>query len=157
MKKYSEAEVNKLISSFTSKKLPVNEWTHEAHVIVAIWHNWNFGFNEALEMVRSKIISYNESVGTLNTENSGYHETLTVFWMIHTKSFVNENNFSSIEEASNAILNSEISLKNIPFEYYTKEILFSPIARKKWVNGDLKEISLINDKDQTKLIFYYEE
>ena len=40
-----------------------------------------YGRDEALCRARGNIARYNEAQGGKNTEDSGYHETLTVFWM----------------------------------------------------------------------------
>lgn len=135
-------EIDKLISQFSTGTLPKDEWTHEAHIIVAIWHNLEFGFEAALEEVRSKIISYNEVVGTPNTDVSGYHETLTVFWMTLTKNFLIKHRGVGIEEACRLFLSSEQAVKVKPFQYYTQELLFSKRARKSWVNGDIQKLEL---------------
>lgn len=142
----TEAQINKLVLEFTKKILPKSEWTHKAHIVVAFWHNWNFEFSIALDMVRQKIIRYNESVGTENTDTSGYHESLTVFWMILTKNYLSENNFQEIEDACSVFFKSENSLKNIPLEFYSKEILFNNKARKEWVNGNIKQIEITDKK-----------
>ena len=40
---------------------------------------------EATSRIREGIQHYNRSVGTINSDHSGYHETLTVFWMAIVK------------------------------------------------------------------------
>ncbi|MEM6696787.1 MAG: hypothetical protein AAF806_06575 [Bacteroidota bacterium] len=141
-------QIEELIEAFSNKTLPISEWTHEAHIIVAFWHNWHYDFHDAFAMVRKKIIAYNESVGTPNTNTSGYHETLTRFWMTLTKNHILENNHSTLDKAcSSFIILSNLS-KFIPLEYYTKDILFSKEARKKWVNGNIKELQLLKSSFQ---------
>ena len=64
--------------------------------------------------------------------------------MIYTKNILLEKNFSSLKEACQ-YFNAEVNFhKTIPFQYYSKEVLFSTKARKEWVNGDLKAIRLLN-------------
>ena len=134
-----------LITHFESGQLPKSEWTHQAHIIVAFWYNWHYSFAEALERVRQGIIAYNEAVGTPNTDDSGYHETLTVFWMRLARSFLQRNQPSSLENACTAFLESEDALKTSPFTYYSRELLFSKHARKEWVEGDLQEVPEVSD------------
>lgn len=136
----TETQINGLVFTFTQKTLPKSEWTHAAHIVVALWHNWHFEFDEAFTMVKRKIIAYNEAVGTPNTESSGYHETLTMFWMILTSNHLRIKEFQSLEEACSTFLESTDALKTIPLEYYSKELLFSKIARRKWVRSDLQQI-----------------
>ena len=145
MEEISATAITDLVSRFSDKSLPKGEWNHRAHIIVAMWHNMNYDFDTALDLVKSKIIAYNVSVGTLNTDDSGYHETITIFWMILTKSFLSKYPSLQIAEACHLFLHSEYASKSYPLEYYSREVLFSKEARKKWVNGDIQKISPISN------------
>src|SRR5262249_36167166 len=76
----SEAELSRFLAQWRAGTLPKSEWTHAAHVAVAACHLFDRPQDQALEEIRSGIIHYNASVGTANTDHSGYHETLTRFW-----------------------------------------------------------------------------
>ena len=141
MKKLSTEEINRLVSQFSNKTLPKNQWTHQAHIVVGLWHNYHYDFDEALELVKSKIKAYNLSVGTANMDDSGYHETITIFWMRLTKFFLMDHPNKEIEEICNLFLKSTYASKTYPFEYYSRECLFNKKARKEWVDGDLKLVS----------------
>ena len=84
----TNSNITILVTKFSNKTLPFTEWNHRAHLIVGLWHNMNYNFDHALELVKSKIKEYNISVGTPNTDDSGYHETLTIFWMLVTKIYI---------------------------------------------------------------------
>ncbi len=137
------SELLNFITQFSECSLPKAAWTHEAHLIVAIWHNWHFPYEEAFEQVKAKIIAYNEAVGTANTDTSGYHETLTRFWMILSRNFLSKNSFSGVEEACTAFTQSEYADKAIPLAYYSRERLFSAQARHQWVQGDQQALQLL--------------
>lgn len=149
MKRFSAEEINDLVSKFSQKSLPIDEWNHQAHIIVGLWHHMNYDFETAIDLVKSKIKAYNLSVGTLNTDDSGYHETLTIFWMSVTKTFLLQHASAQIEEVCHRFLQSEYASKNYPFEYYSRAVLFSKKARKEWVDGDIKQMStfIIIQKD----------
>jgi hypothetical protein len=136
--------IEKLALKFSNKSLPKDEWTHQAHLQVAFWFNWNHQFDEALRIVRELIISYNESVGTVNSNTSGYHETLTVFWMIITRNFLTENKYTSVDKAYEDFQLSSYHLKDLPYQYYSHIVLFNEQARKEWEDGDIKRVLLIN-------------
>ncbi|MEM7367733.1 MAG: hypothetical protein AAF587_03965 [Bacteroidota bacterium] len=142
MEKMSAEAIHRLVSAFTDLSLPKSAWTHQAHLIVGLWHHKNHDFDTALELVKRKIKAYNLAVGTQNTDDSGYHESLSIFWMIIIKSFLNRHPLLSLEEACNSFLKSRYAATTLPFEYYSKEVLFSKKARKTWVNGDIQNISL---------------
>ena len=98
MKAYHHQEIHQLITQFQTLTLPKTNWTHAAHLIVAVWHNWHYDPLLAFQMVKQRIIAYNEAVGTVNTDTSGYHETLTRFWMEKTGEFLEKHPFSSVED-----------------------------------------------------------
>ena len=140
MKNYSEKEVNALIERFEKRKLPKLEWTHEAHLVVAIWYCNQYHLEEALDLVRNYIIKHNESVGTENSDTEGYHETITRFWLIMARQFLREIKESPLAEKCNALINSEMGKSSYPLTYYSKELLFSVKARHNWVEPDLKAL-----------------
>jgi hypothetical protein len=67
MNRNSIDEIEELVTKFSEKSLPKEEWTHQAHIKVALWHSFNYEFEYALDLVRTKIKTYNISVGTPNT------------------------------------------------------------------------------------------
>ena len=73
-----------LATAFHERTLPKAEWTHHAHLKVGMWTLLRFPSDESLNRLRVAIRSYNESVGGINSESAGYHETITAFyvWLI---------------------------------------------------------------------------
>ncbi|GAA3632215.1 hypothetical protein [Flavivirga jejuensis] len=142
MEELSKKEIENLVEKFIDKTLPKTQWTHEAHIVVALWHNLNYNFHDAIKLIKTRIKNYNLAIGTQNTISSGYHETLTIFWMIITKDFMYRNDHKNIKIACNDFLQSTEALKETPFQFYTKEILFSAKARRTWVNGNLKKLEI---------------
>lgn len=139
---YSQQQIENLILKFKNTSLNKPEWNHEAHIIVAIWYNWHYTFEQALKIVRTNIKAYNESVGTPNTEISGYHETLTVFWMTLTKNFLAYNFHDKIDNAINEFLKTREADISTTSAYYSNEVLFSKKATREWINGNKKPINL---------------
>ncbi len=81
-----------LISQFEACALPKSFWTHQAHLTIALHYIidspdiWS-----AICRIKDGIIAHNRSVGTLNTGQKGYHETITVFWVFQLHQFWREN------------------------------------------------------------------
>lgn len=142
MKEYTQSELESIVTEFNNRSLSKSDWNHNAHVIIAIWHNLNSPFPQAIKLVRDKIKRYNEYVGTANTEDSGYHETLTILWMTLSKNYILEFPNKNFKDLTNQFLNTIESKKDIVFHYYSKEVLFSKAARKRWVDGDLNQVNL---------------
>ena len=132
---YDEEAIESLVDRFNSQTLPKNEWTHEAHIIVAFWYSSRYTDAEALIKVRNAIRNYNTAVGTINSDSSGYHETLTVFWLRIVRKYLSGKN-GRIEASLNNFIAEGNADKGLPLKFYTREILFSVQARKNWVAPD---------------------
>lgn len=134
-------EVLSLLRRFDDCTLPRDEWTHAAHLTVALWHLLEYDWAEAVSRVRLGIRRYNAAHGIRTTPTGGYHETLTLFWMRRVRTFLDDgrNEARSLVALANdlgAALDSRL-----PLEYYTRERLFSTEARAAWVEPDLKSLS----------------
>ena len=68
------AGIAAFIDDFEARRLQKSRWTHQAHLLVGLWYLSRHEPAEALAMVRERIRAHNESVGTPNTDRSGYHE-----------------------------------------------------------------------------------
>ena len=67
----------KTVEQFDAATLPSWAWTHEAHLICGLSILARFGIENAPNEMRERILKYNESVGKINSDTSGYHETIT--------------------------------------------------------------------------------
>ncbi|WP_255065512.1 hypothetical protein [Lacihabitans sp. LS3-19] len=134
-----------LVKRFNKCSLPKEQWTHEAHLVVAIWYCKNYALEKALNLLRFQIKFYNTSVGTPNSHTRGYHETLTRFWLLIAAMFVKSYSGKSFEETADAILASPFANRGLALDYYSQEVLFSLKARKSWVEPDLQKLPLDNE------------
>jgi hypothetical protein len=132
--------ISNLIEGFERRTLPAAQWTHEAHLITGLWYNFNHSALEAICILRSGIISYNISSGGINTPEKGYHETLTLFWSRILSDFVTRNQGLTLVELCDKFLKSEWSSKDLPLQYYSRDLLFSLQARALWVAPDLRNL-----------------
>lgn len=140
---FTEKEITSLISRFISRKLPKAEWTHQAHLVVAIWYSRNYNFEASLKLVRAAIINHNLSVGTPNSETEGYHETITKFWLLMARTFIKNKSTQSVPELCNEFIASGFTSTNLPLEYYSPDVLFSLEARRIWVEPDLRGVNTL--------------
>lgn len=69
------------IKGFEEGTYPKEQWTHQAHVAMAAWYLTGYPLPEATRIIRAAIPAYNVAQGGKNTETSGYHESLTIFWI----------------------------------------------------------------------------
>jgi hypothetical protein len=70
----NDPDVDGLAAGFVACTLPREAWTHAAHLIVGMWHVDRYGADEALLRLRAGIRRLNESHGTPNSDDDGYHE-----------------------------------------------------------------------------------
>jgi len=82
------SETERIARALSDCALPKLEWTHHAHLRAGLWHVLEYGPVAALDLLRQRISVYNESVGTANTDSSGYHETLTRFYVVVIDQFL---------------------------------------------------------------------
>lgn len=135
----TRGEIENLVSAFEACSLPKSQWTHRAHLLVALWYNLRYDADEALRLVRERIRRYNEAVGTANTETSGYHETITVFYMWAVRRFLADTLAgASLVEVANALVSGRCAEKDFPFTYYSRARLLSAEARRQFVEPDIK-------------------
>lgn len=66
------------LQRFAAGTLPKTEWNHAAHLAVAAATIHGGG---GAAQVRDRILAYNATQGILSTPDSGYHETITCFWV----------------------------------------------------------------------------
>ena len=112
---------------------------------MALWYIYNHPLPEAKALIKEGIKRYNVSQGGKNTEDSGYHETITELYIrliaLYQLQFPDPGDL----EAPLAQLESQPFVqRDFPFQFYSKELLMSREARIRWVEPDLKPISLLS-------------
>lgn len=134
-------EAGELVNGFENGTLPKEKWTHEAHFVMALWYTYHRPLQQARKLIKEGIKNYNLSVGGKNTDDSGYHETITELYIQiivqYQLSFTNNYDFDFLLEQ---LFDQEFLNKEFPFKYYTKEWLLSKKARKQWVEPDRKDL-----------------
>jgi len=127
-----------------ARTLPREEWTHEAHLAACTWIVRDRpDINPKTEMP-SIISSYNESVGGVNDESQGYHETITQVYIAGVKAHLAEvGNEVPLYKAVNSLLLSGRGRRDFPLKFYSKELLFSVLARLGFVEPDRASLDQI--------------
>ena len=133
-------EVERLVREFEACTLPSERWTHEAHLTVALWYLTRHADAEATRLIRAAIQRYNLSRGVEMTRESGYHETITLFYIRAIRRYLNDaNEARTFAELLDGLL-AACGARNFPFEYYSRERLLSWEARTGWLEPDLKSL-----------------
>lgn len=130
-----------LVSKFQDKTLDVFDWTHEAHAVVCLYYLSRYDKKAALPLVRTAIRSYNDVTEKPNTETSGYHETMTVFWLYHIQKCCTRNGKVHFDQATmdDMLWNEQVIGRNVWLTYYSKTLMVSTQARMAFVAPDIKD------------------
>ena len=129
--------IEAFVREFEACRLPKARWTHNAHLLVALWYLTQNTPDETLAILRVRIRAHNESVGTVNSDSSGYHETLTRLYLRGVNDHIAQHAGASLPESLAALLRSPLADKEWPLRFYSRGRLFSVAARHGWVEPDL--------------------
>src|SRR4029077_8353785 len=102
----SERQLQRFVEAWKAGKLPKAEWTHAAHVAMAAYFAFDRAAEATFAIMKAGILHHNTSVGTPNTEDNGYHETLTRFWSSEIGEFVRAGRYTSRWEAVRAAVSA---------------------------------------------------
>jgi hypothetical protein len=135
------SEAKELIGQFEKGTLPKEKWTHEAHFVMALWYCCQQPLPLALEAIKEGIKKYNVSVGGKNTDHSGYHETITLFYTRLIVNYVLQaGTGNQFENKLEDLWQQAFLQKDFQFKYYSRDLLMSAAARKEWIDPDLQPL-----------------
>lgn len=129
----STEDIIHFIKEFENGTLPKARWTHQAHFVAAFWYLWKHPYDEALHIMRQRIRAYNDAVGTINSDTSGYHETLTRLYLQGVEGHMKRHAELAPVDSLNALLDSPLARRDWPMQFYSRERLFSVEARRDWI------------------------
>ena len=132
----NDAEVERIVRLFHERRLPRPEWTHRAHLCVALWHLCSKDGAEVLDTLREGICAYNVASGVPNTETRGYHETLTRFWVRTAARFYETADKSLLLYVLSNRLYAAFGDADLPLRHWHRDALMSPPARRAWLEPD---------------------
>ena len=134
----SDAAVRRVGEGLLSRTLPRAEWTHEAHLAASLWI-----IAERPEIAPERdlpdiIRRYNESVGGVNDDTQGYHDTITCAFLHGVRLFLAKADAGErLHRLVNQLLRSPMGSRDWPLHFYSPERLFSVEARRSFVTPDL--------------------
>jgi hypothetical protein len=138
----SPEELDVLVRKFGNSTATSAEWTHAAHLAVAAVYVRRYGAEAAFERFRDGILNLNEAHGTPNTDTRGYHETITRAYMTLIGEFVAGRAAEDEFACADALLESPLAGRDALLRYYSKAVLTSVDARRRWVAPDLQPLRL---------------
>ena len=134
----SDAEIDHIGEGLLACTLPRAEWTHEAHLAATTYlltRRPDIAIDKELPVI---IRRYNESVGGVNDDTQGYHETITRVFLHGVRLFLAEADPGEpLHELVNELLLSPMGRRDWPLRFYSAERLFSVEARRHFVPPDI--------------------
>jgi hypothetical protein len=135
----SDQELADIGNRLCNRTLPKPAWTHAAHFAATLWVLARRPDLDAERDMPGLIRAYNEATGVANTDTGGYHETITQASIRAARARLAD--FPGpLFESCNALLASPLGDKNWPLSYWSEARLFSPEARRSWMEPDLKPL-----------------
>jgi len=134
----SDAAIARIGEGLLARTLPRADWTHEAHLAATTYLLTRRPDIDVDAELPGIIRAYNESVGGVNDDTQGYHETITRLFLHGVRLFLSEADLSEpLHELVNELLLSPMGRRDWPLRFYSAERLFSVEARRRFVAPDL--------------------
>ena len=134
----ADAEIERLGEGLLARTLAREDWTHEAHLAATTYLLLCRPRIDLDAELPGIIRRFNESVGGVNSDTEGYHETITRTFLAGVRLFLDEADREvPLHELVNELLLSPMGRRDWPMRFYSRERLFSVDARKSHVAPDL--------------------
>ena len=129
-----------------ARTLPREEWTHEAHLAASLWIARERAEIDPAQDLAAIISAYNESVGGVNDDTQGYHDTITRVYVEAVRVHLSRRDGGEpLVESVNALLTSPFGKRDLPLRFYSPELLFSVPARRNFIDPDLLPLSAMGE------------
>lgn len=133
----TDAEVIHLGEGLLACTLAREEWTHEAHLAACLYLLTERPDVDVDGQIAGIISRFNESVGGVNDDHGGYHDTITHAFVAGVRLFLRETEVQGLAARVNALLLSPMGRREWPLGFYSRDLLFSVAARRNFVVPDL--------------------
>jgi hypothetical protein len=136
-----EDDIRNIGEGLLARALTRDEWTHEAHLAACLWI-----LVERPDILPERnlpgiIRRFNESVGGINDETQGYHETITQCFILGVRlALARMPADARLDEKVNALLTAPEGKRDWPLRFYSRARLFSIEARLGFVAPDLQPL-----------------
>ena len=137
--------VRRIGEGLLARSLSRADWTHEAHLAACLYLIVERPDVQPERDLPDIIRRFNESVGGINDDSQGYHETITQVF-VHGVRALLARTAPALPLAAkvNALLQAPEGRRDWPLRFYSRERLFSREARLGWVEPDLAPLPLLS-------------
>jgi len=135
----TDSEILTLVDRLERCLLAKNEFHHRDHLAVAVVYLYAGDFSSAIERMRGSLTRFAAHHGVSGL----YHETLTCFWLQQVEMRLDRN--CCLRESVQKI-QDQLPGKDLPYAYYSRELLNSAEAKKTWLQPDLEPAGSIQNR-----------
>lgn len=132
-----DTDIRALGEGLLACTLPREAWTHEAHLGACLWLLTERPDIDVDAEIGTIIRRFNESVGGVNDDTQGYHDSITRAYVAGVRWFLSATTETELEARVNALLLSDAGRRDWPLRFYSRDRLFSVEARRGFVEPDL--------------------
>ena len=132
-----DEDIRAIGEGLLARTLPRAAWTHEAHLAACLWLLSERPDIDVDAEIAGLIRRFNESVGGVNDDHGGYHDSITRAYVAGVRLFLSETREAGLAMRVNALLLSPMGRRDWPLRFYSRELLFSVPARRGFVEPDL--------------------
>jgi hypothetical protein len=133
----TDAEIVRLGEGLLACALVREDWTHEAHLAACLYLLTLRPDVDVDAEIAGLISRFNESVGGVNDDQGGYHDTITRAYVAGVRLFLAETDEKGLCARVNALLLTPMGRRDWPLRFYSRELLFSVPARRGFMPPDL--------------------
>ena len=127
-------EIESFVRDFEAGRVAHADWDHRAHLTVAAWYLSRYPEGEATERMICSIRRHNHANGILQTPKGGYHETITLFWLVVTRTYLASLDHGwTLAARIDRVVDRFANAKGLLFDFYDRDRLFTDEARSRWV------------------------
>ena len=138
----TDADLAALVAEFEARTLAKREWSHMTHLAVSTYSIHRDGLAATQRDLPDRIRRFNDTTGVPNNDERGYHETITQFFLVLLKHYLDQQPPGTpVSTAANALKTSPLGDKNIAFQFYSRDRLLSIPARRGWLDPDLRPLT----------------
>lgn len=117
-------DIQKLIEQFENCTLPNTQWTHEAHLRVALYYLIQNDFYAGLRKMKQGIIRYNKNVPN-SSWRIEYNATVTTFWCIKIKEYISSFSSEPIDSLEEMLIKSRLNNSELIKDFYKDDKLLN--------------------------------
>ena len=131
----TDAEILTLVDRLERCLLGKEAFHHRDHLAVAVAYLYASDRETSMNRMRASLKRFAAYHGVTGL----YHETLTRFWLRQVEMWL-DRGLCLRDSVTN--IQEQLNDKNLAFEYYSRERIDSQAARDKWIEPDLRPLTV---------------